>query len=95
MRKSGRLPYLRPDGKTQVTYEYEDGRPIAVKSVLISTQHAKGIKHEQLSEGVALGPVTLTIVMVHTQKEFDLGLVCGPWDLASLKHHLELFQPPR
>jgi len=57
--------------------------------------HATAEVREQLEEGVALGPVTLTIVMVHTQKEFDLGLVCGPWDLASLKHHLELFQPPR
>lgn len=54
--------------------------------------HATAEAREQLSKGRTLGPVTLTIVMVHTQKEFDLGLVCGPWDLASLKHHLELFQ---
>jgi hypothetical protein len=54
--------------------------------------HATAEAADQLSEGRALGPVTLTIVMVHTQKEFDLGLVCGPWALESLKHHLELFQ---
>ncbi len=46
VRKSGQLPYLRPDGKTQVTYEYEDGRPVAVKSVLISTQHQDGIDRD-------------------------------------------------
>src|SRR5947209_14404458 len=38
VRRAGVLPYLRPDGKTQVTFEYEDGRPAALKTVLISTQ---------------------------------------------------------
>jgi S-adenosylmethionine synthetase len=46
VRKSGQLPYLRSDGKTQVTYEYEDGRPVSVKSVLISTQHQDGIDRD-------------------------------------------------
>jgi S-adenosylmethionine synthetase len=48
VRKSGQVPYLRPDGKTQVTYEYEDGRPIALKSVLISTQHQEGIDRDSV-----------------------------------------------
>jgi S-adenosylmethionine synthetase len=48
VRKSGQLPYLRPDGKTQVTYEYEDGKPIALKSVLISTQHQDGIDRDSV-----------------------------------------------
>jgi S-adenosylmethionine synthetase len=43
VRKSGALPYLRPDGKTQVTFQYEDGRPVKLLTVLISTQHAPGI----------------------------------------------------
>ena len=43
VRKSGALPYLRPDGKTQVTFEYEDGKPVKLTTVLISTQHAPGI----------------------------------------------------
>ena len=34
VRKSGQVPYLRPDGKTQVTFEYEDGKPVALKTVL-------------------------------------------------------------
>src|SRR4051812_22637654 len=48
VRKAGVLPYLRPDGKTQVTFEYEDGRPVALKTVLISTQHGPNIDLETL-----------------------------------------------
>ena len=40
VRHDGTLPYLRPDGKTQVTVRYEDGRPVAVETIVISTQHA-------------------------------------------------------
>ncbi len=46
VRKSGAVPYLRPDGKTQVTFDYEDGRPVALKAVLISTQHQEGIDRD-------------------------------------------------
>src|SRR5215469_11322707 len=48
VRKAGVLPYLRPDGKTQVTFEYEDGRPVKLKTVLISTQHSPNIDLETL-----------------------------------------------
>src|SRR3954452_16949521 len=48
VRRAGVLPYLRPDGKTQVTFDYEDGRPIKLKTVLISTQHAPGLDAETL-----------------------------------------------
>ena len=48
VRKSGQVPYLRPDGKTQVTYEYEDGIAVALKSVLISTQHQEGIDRDSV-----------------------------------------------
>jgi S-adenosylmethionine synthetase len=48
VRKAGVLPYLRPDGKTQVTVDYEDGRPVAVSTVLISTQHGPDIDLETL-----------------------------------------------
>jgi S-adenosylmethionine synthetase len=46
VRKSGEIPYLRPDGKTQVTVRYRDGRPVAVEKLLISTQHAEGVDAE-------------------------------------------------
>ena len=46
VRKSGAVPYLRPDGKTQVTYEYEDGKPVALRTVLISTQHQEGVDRD-------------------------------------------------
>ena len=42
VRKSGAIPYLRPDGKTQVTFEYENGKPVRLSTVLFSTQHADG-----------------------------------------------------
>jgi len=42
VRKDGVLPYLRPDGKTQVSVRYRDGRPVAIEKLLISTQHAEG-----------------------------------------------------
>ena len=48
VRKAGVLPYLRPDGKTQVTVKYEDGRPVALDTVLISTQHQPGLDLETL-----------------------------------------------
>jgi S-adenosylmethionine synthetase len=47
-RKSGLLPYLRPDGKSQVTVEYRDGRPFRVDAVVISSQHAPEVENDQL-----------------------------------------------
>ena len=48
VRKSGELPYLRPDGKSQVTVEYRDGRPFRLDAVVISSQHADDVTNEQL-----------------------------------------------
>ena len=48
VRKSGQLPYLRPDGKSQVTVEYRDGRPFRVDAVVISSQHAPEVENDQL-----------------------------------------------
>ena len=48
VRKSDQIPYLRPDGKTQVTFEYEDDRPVALRSVLISTQHQDGVDRDSV-----------------------------------------------
>ena len=48
VRKAGTVPYLRPDGKTQVTFEYEGNRPVRLKTVLISTQHNDGIDRDTM-----------------------------------------------
>jgi S-adenosylmethionine synthetase len=52
LRKDGALPYLRPDGKSQVTIEYAHGRPVRVDTVLVSNQHAPDISQEQIREDV-------------------------------------------
>ena len=52
VRKSGLLPYLRPDGKSQVTVEYEDGKPVRVDAVVISSQHSPEVSREQLHEDI-------------------------------------------
>ena len=51
-RRKGELEFLRPDGKSQVTVEYDGGRPIRVETVVVSTQHAEAIKHHDLKEAV-------------------------------------------
>jgi S-adenosylmethionine synthetase len=48
VRRAGAVPYLRPDGKTQVTFEYVDGKPVKLSHVLISTQHADGIDRDSV-----------------------------------------------
>ena len=52
VRKNGTLPYLRPDGKSQVTVVYEDDRPVAVDTVVISTQHSPDVTLEQITTDV-------------------------------------------
>ena len=52
VRRSGGLPYLRPDGKTQVTVEYQDGRPVRIDTVVVSTQHDQSVATEVLRRDV-------------------------------------------
>jgi S-adenosylmethionine synthetase len=52
VRKSKKLPYLRPDGKSQVTVEYRNGKPVRVDCVVISTQHSNDVSNEELRAGV-------------------------------------------
>ena len=51
-RKDGRLPWLRPDGKSQVTIEYRDGKPARIDAVVISSQHAESVSHSDLTDGI-------------------------------------------
>lgn len=50
VRKNGTLDYLRPDGKTQVTVEYEDNKPVRIDTIVISTQHGPEVEHEQIEK---------------------------------------------
>ena len=52
VRKNGTLAFLRPDGKTQVSVRYEDGKPVAVEKVVVSTQHAEDVDQAMLREAI-------------------------------------------
>ncbi len=51
-RRNGEMDFLRPDGKSQVTVEYEGTRPISVETIVVSTQHAEAMKHPELREAI-------------------------------------------
>jgi S-adenosylmethionine synthetase len=63
VRKNGQIPYLRPDGKTQVTFEYNElGVPVALKAVLISTQHQEGINRDTTIRPELIEQVIQTVI---------------------------------
>jgi S-adenosylmethionine synthetase len=82
-RKSGKLPFLRPDGKTQVTVEYEFGRPKRIEAIVVSTHHAASATQKEITEGVralVIDPVLTgqvvdasTKIMVNPSGSFVLG----------------------
>jgi S-adenosylmethionine synthetase len=61
VRKSGQLPYLRPDGKTQVTVEYERGVPVRVRTVVVSAQHDPDVRSERIRSDIAEAVILPTI----------------------------------
>jgi S-adenosylmethionine synthetase len=61
VRKNGTLPFLRPDGKTQVTVKYEDGEPKSIHTVVIAAQHDPDVKYETLKEAIIEEVVKKTI----------------------------------
>jgi S-adenosylmethionine synthetase len=70
VRKSGVLPYLRPDGKTQVTVEYDDGAPVRVDTIVVSSQHASEVTLEKIREDViekVIKPVVPGDMMIDTK----------------------------
>lgn len=52
VRKTGELAYLRPDGKTQVTVEYDDGKPVRIDTIVVSSQHDPEISHDQIEKDI-------------------------------------------
>jgi S-adenosylmethionine synthetase len=83
VRRAGTLPFLRPDGKSQVTVEYERGRPKRIEAVVVSTHHRPSATNKEIEEGVraevidAVLPVELvdskTRVMVNPSGRFEVG----------------------
>lgn len=61
VRKNGTLPYLRPDGKTQVTVLYEDGKPVAVDTVVVSSQHSPDVELSQIKKDIIERVIKTTI----------------------------------
>ena len=82
-RKSGKLPFLRPDGKTQVTVEYEYGKPKRIEAIVVSTHHAASATQKEINDGVrelVIDPVLkgqvvdrATKIMVNPSGNFVLG----------------------
>src|SRR2546429_7951338 len=82
-RKNGSLPFLRPDGKTQVTVEYELGRPKRIEAIVVSTHHAASATQKEISDGVrelVINPVlkgqvvdAATKIMVNPSGHFVVG----------------------
>ena len=68
VRKNGTLPWLRPDGKSQVTVEYEDGKPVAVDTVVISAQHDEQVSRRELEDGI-LAEVIHKVIPQHLWKQ--------------------------
>lgn len=52
VRKDGIVDFFRPDGKTQVSFEYQDGKPVRINNVVVSTQHASGVSQGEVAEAV-------------------------------------------
>ena len=95
VRKDGTLPFLRPDGKTQVTVEYERGRPKRIEAIVVSTHHAASVTQKELAEGVralVIDPVLeglvvdrQTKIMVNPSGQFLVGGPAGDAGLTGRK----------
>jgi len=75
VRKAGTLPWVRPDGKTQVTIAYQDGRPVAIDTIVVSTQHDPDVSTKDLQAGILAEVIKPTLAMF-------------PLDAKGYKHHI-------
>ncbi|MFQ5849432.1 MAG: methionine adenosyltransferase [Candidatus Binatia bacterium] len=95
IRKGGEAPFIRPDGKSQVTVEYRDGKPVRVSSVVISTQHSPEVQYEKLREMVVDGVIRAvvpagyldqnTVYHVNPTGRFEIGGPQGDCGLTGRK----------
>ena len=95
MRKDGSLPFLRPDGKAQVTVVYEDGRPMAVDTVVLSAQHDERVSQKDLHDALLSGVIRAVIppqmwtprtrVLINPTGRFVLGGPAGDTGLTGRK----------
>lgn len=95
VRKNGTLPYLRPDGKTQVTIEYDGAKPVRVDTIVVSTQHAAEVSIEQIREDLIKNVITPivpadfidadTVIYVNPTGRFVVGGPVGDSGLTGRK----------
>ncbi len=95
VRKNGTLPYLRPDGKSQVTVEYHEGKPVRVDTIVVSTQHAADVEQSQIHADIrthvinAVIPATMrddqTNVYINPTGKFEIGGPVGDAGLTGRK----------
>ncbi len=76
VRRAGTIPYLRPDGKTQVTIDYEDGRPVRLRTVLVSAQHNDGVERDEIRDDL-LAQVIKPVLPEQFQDD-DFNLFVNP-----------------
>ena len=96
VRKSGELSFLRPDGKTQVSFEYVDGKPSRINNVVVSTQHAPDVSQEQIIADVTAKVIVPTLpaalfdpknceIFINTTGRFVIGGPMGDCGLTGRK----------
>ena len=96
VRKSGEISYLRPDGKTQVSFEYVNGKPVRINNVVISTQHAPSASQDQIIEDVTRKVIIPTLpaglfdpaecqIFINTTGRFVIGGPMGDCGLTGRK----------
>jgi S-adenosylmethionine synthetase len=96
VRKDGSLNFLRPDGKTQVSFEYHDGKPVRINNVVVSTQHSPDVTQEEIIHGVTEKVIKATLpstffdpadcqVFINTTGRFVIGGPMGDCGLTGRK----------